>query len=142
MNFVEIDGEFIKFLSDADSHRFLGNSICTSATERVITEFRNRKRVTWVAFAKYKVVLLNHNVSLQLRLKYLFASIGPTILFGIQVMSMSKVQFHEIDRIQLKIMISMLDSVGGRRALERDNEAYESCSDVWTSLIFIVSFDT
>ena len=112
LNFVEIDDEFVKVLSDADSHRYLGKLLCTSATERVVTEFRNRKRAAWAAFAKHKAVLLDHNVSLKLRLKYFDASIDPAILFGTPVMPMTKVQLQEMDRIQKKMLRRI---VGWRR---------------------------
>ena len=104
MNFVEIDSEFVKVLSDADSHRYLGKLLCTSATERVVTEFRNRKRAAWAAFAKHKAVLLDHNISLKLRLKYFAAHIGPVILFGTPVVPMTTIQLDEIDKIQRKTM--------------------------------------
>ena len=81
LNFVEIEGEFVKVLDEVDSHRYLGKLLCTSITERTITEFRNRKRAKWTTFAKHKAILLDHNVPLQLRLKYFCASIRPTMLF-------------------------------------------------------------
>ena len=112
LNFVEIDGEFVKVLSDADSHRYLGKLLCTSATERVVTEFRNRKRVAWADFAKHNAVLLDHNVYLKLRLKYFATSIGSAILFGTPVMPMTKVQLQEMDRIQRKMLRR---TVGWRR---------------------------
>ena len=99
LNLIEIDGEFVKVLSDADSHRYLGKIFCTSTTERVVIEFRNRKRAAWATFAKYKAILLYHNVSLKLRLKYFATNIGPTILSRTQIISMTKIQLQEIDRI-------------------------------------------
>ena len=112
LNVVEIDNEFVKVLNDADSHRYLEKLLCTSATERVVTEFRNRKRNLWTDFVKHRLMLLDHNVFLKLRLKYFVASIGPTILFRTQVMRMSKVQLQEMDRIQRKMMRRI---VGWRR---------------------------
>ena len=84
LNFVEIEGEFVKVLDDTDSHRYLGKLLCKSTTERIITEFRSRKRAVWAAFAKHKAVLLDHNVSLQLRLKYFCARNGPAMLFELR----------------------------------------------------------
>ena len=94
----------MKVLDDTDSHRYLGKLLCKSTTERIITEFRSRKRVAWAAFAKHTAILLDHNVSLQLRLKYFNACIGPAMLFGTPVISKSKIHLQEIYRIQRKMM--------------------------------------
>ena len=101
-------------LSDADSHTYLAKLLRTSATERVVTEFRNRKHAVWAAFAKHQTILLDHNASLKLRLKYIAASIGPAILFGTLVMPMTKVHLQEMGRIHRK----MVRHIVGRRRMD------------------------
>ena len=53
LNVVEIDNEFVKVLNDADSHRYLEKFLCLSATELVVTEFRNRKLAAWTNIKQY-----------------------------------------------------------------------------------------
>ena len=95
LNFVEIEGEFMEVLDDTNSHRYLEKLFCISITERIIIEFRSRKRAAWAVFAKHKAVLLDHNLSLQLRLKYFSACIGHAMLFGTLVMPMSKIHLQK-----------------------------------------------
>ena len=104
LNFVEIDDEFVKVLNDTDYLRYLEKFICTSAIERVVIEFRSRKLVVWAVFVKYGAILLYHNLSLKLRLKYFVANIGPAISFGKPIIQMTKVQLQEMDRTQRKMM--------------------------------------
>ena len=90
LNFVEIGNEFVKILNDTDSHRYLGRLLCTSASDRIKKEIRNRQRAAWASFHKHKSVLLDHHVSLELRLKYFDACVGPTILFRMIVFLMTR----------------------------------------------------
>ena len=41
LNFVEIDGEVLKLLSDTDSHSYLGKLLYMYVAEYIITEFKN-----------------------------------------------------------------------------------------------------
>ena len=62
LNCFELDDEFVKVSNDTDYHRYLGKLLCTSATGRVITGFRNRKRTAWETFANHKAIYLDHNI--------------------------------------------------------------------------------
>ena len=114
LNFVEIGSEFVKILNDTDSHRYLGRLLCTSASDRIKIEIRNRQRAAWASFHKHKSVLLDHHVSLQLRLKYFDACVGPTILFGMVVFPMTRCQIGDMDRLQLQ----MLRRIDGWRRID------------------------
>ena len=114
LNFVEIGSEFVKILNDTDSHRYLGRLLCTSASDRIKIEIRNRQRAAWASFHKHKSVLLDHHVSLQLRLKYFDACVGPTILFGMVVFPMTRSQIGDMDRLQLQ----MLRRIDGWRRID------------------------
>ena len=74
INVIEIFGELIKILDEEDSHRYLGRQLCTSPSDRVNIEVNNRIRAAWGAFRKHKCVLLDHNISVRLRLKMVAAS--------------------------------------------------------------------
>ena len=90
INVIEIFGELIKILNEEDSHRYLGRQLCTSPSDRVNIEVHNRIRAAWGSFHRHKCVLLDHNISLRLRLKMITASVGPVLLFGTSVLLMSK----------------------------------------------------
>ena len=104
LDFVEIGNEFVKVLSDTDSHRYLGRLLCTSASDRVKIEIRNRQRAAWASFHKHKSALLDPHVSLQLRLKYFDACVGPTILFGMVAFPMTRNQIEDMDRLQRQML--------------------------------------
>ena len=117
LNFTEISGEFVKILDDDESHKYLGKQLSSSASSRASIEFSNRKRSAWASFHKHKSVLLDHSVSLRLRLKYFDACIGPAMLFGMSVLPMTKGRLQELDRIQRKMMRRI---VGWRRIEDED----------------------
>ena len=117
LNFTEISGEFVKILDDDESHRYLGKQLSTSPSLRATIEFYNRKRAAWASFHKHKSVLLDHNVPLRLRLKYFDACIGPSILFAIAVLPMTKGRLQELDKLQRKILRRI---VGWRRIENED----------------------
>ena len=79
LNFVEIEDGFVKVLSDDESHRYLGRLLSISASSRWNIECRNRIRAAWAAFHKHKSVLLEHQLSIKLRLKYFDAYVGPAL---------------------------------------------------------------
>ena len=107
----------MKFLDDDESHRYLGKQLSTSPSLRAHIEFSNRKRAAWASFHKHKSVLLDHNVPLRLRLKYFDASIGPSILFAIAVLPMTKGRLQELDKLQRK----MLRRIVGWRRIENED---------------------
>ena len=109
IDFVELNGEFVKILEENDSHRYLGKTNSTSAPNRHIIEIKNRKQVLWVTFGNYISFLLNRNVSLQLRLKYFDVCIGPALLFGTSVLPISKAQLQEFDRLHRKMLRRIVD---------------------------------
>ena len=65
IDFVELNGEFVKVLEENDSHRYLGKQLSTSASNRNGIEIKNRKQTGWIAFGKHMSNLLDRNVSLQ-----------------------------------------------------------------------------
>ena len=86
-------------MKDTHSHGYLGRLLCTSTSDRVKIEVRNRQQAEWASFHTNKSVLLDHHVSLQLRLKYFDACVGPTILFGMAAFPMTRGQIEDMDRI-------------------------------------------
>ena len=104
-------------MSDANFHRYLGKLLCTSTTERVVTELRNRKRAVWAAVVKHTTILLDHNVSLQLRLKYFNIGIAPAMLFAIIISSMIKTRLQELNRLLRK----MLTRIIGKRRIDNED---------------------
>ena len=69
MNVTELDEDFVKVLDDNESHRYLGNNFSISSSDRNIIEIKCRKQAAWIAFGKHMNLLLDRNISLQLRLK-------------------------------------------------------------------------
>ena len=104
INVIEIFGELIKILDEEDSHRYLGRQLCISPSGRVNIEVNNRIRAASGAFRKHTCVLLDHNISLRLRLKMFTASIGPALLFGTSVLPMTKHHLQKFDILQRKMM--------------------------------------
>ena len=94
----------MKVLSDDESHRYLGRLRSISASSRSNIEFRNRIRAAWAAFHKHKSVLLEHKLSIKLRLKYFDACVGLALLFGTAVLPLSRFQYAEFDKFQMKMM--------------------------------------
>ena len=99
----------MKVLSDDESHRYLGRLLSTSASSRSNIEFRNRIRAAWAAFHKHKSVLLEHKLSIKLRLKYFDACVGPALLFGTAVLPLSRFQYAEFDKFQRKMLRRIVD---------------------------------
>ena len=91
-------------MKDTDSRRYLGRLLCTSASDRVTIEVRNRRRAAWASFHKHISVLLDDHVSLQLRLKYFDICIGPMILFGMAVFPTTRGQIEDMDRLQRQML--------------------------------------
>ena len=94
----------MKVLHDTDSHRYLGRLLCTSASNRIHIEIRNNQRTTWASFRKHKSVLLDHHVSLQLRLKYVDSCVGPPILCRMTAFPMTRGRIEDMDRLQRQIL--------------------------------------
>ena len=92
INVIEIFGEFIKILVEEDSYRYLGRQLCLFPSDRVNIEVKNRTRASCGSFRKDKLILLDHIISLQLRLKILTA-----LLFGTSVLSMTKHHLQKFD---------------------------------------------
>ena len=107
----------MKILNDDESHRYLGKQLSTFPSLRAHIEFSNRKRAAWASFHKHKSVLLDHNVSLRLRLKYFDTSIAPSMLFAIIVLPMTKGRLQELDKLQRKMLRRI---VGWRRIINED----------------------
>ena len=102
----------MKVLSDDECHRYLGRLLSTSASIRSNIEFRNRVRAAWTAFHKHKSVLLEHQLSIKLHFKYFDTYVGPALLSGTAVLSLSRFQYLEFDKLPTKILRHM---VGWRR---------------------------
>ena len=113
IHFTEIGGDFVKIVGDDDSHKNLGRLLSTSPSNRINMEFQNRQRAAWASFHKQKSILLDHNVSLHLRLKYFDACVGPAFLFGIAVLPLSRFQIQKMDILQRKMLRRI---VGWRRS--------------------------
>ena len=99
-------------MNEEESHRYLGRQLCTSPSHRINIEFQNRVRTAWAAFHKHKCVLLDHNISLRLRLKMFTASIGPALMFGTPVLPMTKHHLQQLNILQRKMLRRI---VGWRR---------------------------
>ena len=104
IGFAELDDDFVMVLDDNESHRYLGKKLSISGTNRNLIEFKSRKQIAWMAFGKHIKFLLDHNISLQLRLKYLDACVGPAILFWTVVLPMTRTQLQDLDRLQRKML--------------------------------------
>ena len=117
IGFAELDDDFVMVLDDNESHRYLGKKLSISGTNRNLIEFKSRKQIAWMAFGKHIKVLLDHNISLQLRLKYFDACVGPAILFGTAVLPMTRTQLQDLDRLQRK----MLRRIVGWRRIEGED---------------------
>ena len=61
--------------------------------------------------------LLDHNVSLHLRMKYFDACVGPALLFGMAVLPLSRFQIQKMDILQRKMLRRI---VGWRRSEGED----------------------
>ena len=80
-----------------------------SASDRNLIEIKSRTQIAWMAFDKHIKVLLDRNISLQLRLKYFDACVGPAILFGTIVLQMTRTQLQDFDRFQRKMFRRIVD---------------------------------
>ena len=76
----------MKILVEGDSHRYLTRQLCTFSLDRINIKFQNRSRAAWAAFHKHKCVVLDHNISLRLRLNMFTPSIGPALMIGTPVL--------------------------------------------------------
>ena len=91
---------FVMVLDDNESHLYRENKIFISDTNRNLIEFKSREQIAWMTFGKHIKVLLDHNISLQLQLKYFDACVGPAIPFGTAILPMPKIQLQDFDRLQ------------------------------------------
>ena len=60
----------MKILDDIGSHPYLGKKLSLNGSVRVAIECNYRKKYAWIAFLKHKIVVLDRNNSVGLRLKF------------------------------------------------------------------------
>ena len=104
LNFIEIARKFIKIFDDDDSYKYFEKQISSSISPFAVIDVSNRKRSASASFHKHKSVVLDHNVSPRLRLKYFDTCIAPALLFGMSVLSMTKGRLQELDTMQRNMM--------------------------------------
>ena len=80
-------------------------------------EMVNRRKSVWAAFHKHKKVLLNHQLSLKLRLRLFDVCCSPVALFGFGVLPMTAKQLKSLVVIQRRMLRSI---VGCRRVADED----------------------
>ena len=97
-SFIDIDGEFIDVVPSNAAHKYLGRMLSLDASKRVGLEVSFRKRCAWSAFHKHRKTLLNHDISLALRLKLFDAVVTPSALFCIHVLPFTKSAQNEAPR--------------------------------------------
>ncbi len=68
-SFVEIAGEMVEALSATDTHKHLGRKLSGDLTGRAKAEIAHRMGLAWMKFNQHRGTLVNHNVSVSLRLR-------------------------------------------------------------------------
>ena len=68
-SFIDIDGDFVDVVQSNASDKYLGRMINLSMNQRVNIELAFRKKYAWSSFHKHRRTLLNHDMSLGLRIK-------------------------------------------------------------------------
>ena len=116
-SFIDIDGEFIDVVPSNAAHKYLGRMLSLDASKRVGLEVSFRKRCAWSAFHKHRKTLLNHDISLALRLKLFDAVVTPSALFCIHVLPLTKSQRSSIGACQRRMIRSIC---GWRRIADED----------------------
>lgn len=106
-SFIDIDGEFIDVVQSDAAHKYLGRMLSLNANNRVQLEVAFRKRCAWSAFHKHRQTLLNHDISLALRLKLFDAVVTPSALFCLHVLPLTKCQRSSIGACQRRMLRSI-----------------------------------
>ena len=118
-SFIDIDGEFVDVISRDRSHKYLGRMINLSSDHRVNLELTFRKKCAWAAFHKHRRTLLNHDISLGLRLKLFDSVVSPAALFCLHTLPISKSQLTSFGACQRR----MLRSICGWRRIDGEDWA-------------------
>ena len=118
-SFIDIDGDFVDVISFDGSHKYLGRMINLSADNRVKIELDFRKKCAWSAFHKHRRTLLNHDISLGLRLKLFDSVVSPAALFCLHTLPLTKSQLSTLGACQRR----MLRSICGWRRVEGEDWA-------------------
>ena len=109
VNFVEIDGDFVKVWRPEEHHRYLGRQPSLSPGTRLEAEFNYRKDRAGVSFHKHKKMRLNQNVSLRNRTRFFDICVSPAMTFSLAVFPMTKTKYQEMDRVQNKCSEELSD---------------------------------
>ena len=62
------------------------------------------------SFQQAQELLLEHQLSIQLCLKYFIAYVRPALLFGTIVLPFSRFQYLEFDKLQNQVLRRIVDS--------------------------------
>lgn len=114
---IQVDGQIIEILNEDEAHRYLGRKINLGSDQRHSFEIDSRISSAWGAFHKYKKTLLNHDISLRLRLKLFNACVTPVALFGLASLPLTRKQLEQFAIVQRK----MLRSIVGWKFERADN---------------------
>ena len=104
VSFVDIAGDIVEVLDIVNHHRHLGKHLSLRLDGRSQVEVKHRIHQAWGAFRKHRMILLNHDIALPLRLKFFDASISPCILFAMSILPLSKTQIESICVVQRKML--------------------------------------
>jgi hypothetical protein len=61
---------------------------------RTNVEFDHRLHAAWARFHKYRYSIFNKHVSLKLKLWFFDSVVPPTAMFGLAVLTLTKLQIH------------------------------------------------
>ena len=116
-SFIDIDGDFVDVVQSNASHKYLGRMINLSMNQRVNIELVFRKKCAWSSFHKHRRTLLNHDISLALRLKLFDSVVSPAALFCLHVLPLNKSQLTSLGACQRR----MLRSICGWRRIDGED---------------------
>ena len=116
INFVEIGNMMIQILDYTESHRYLGRQLAVDRARRSEIENHFRIRQAWAKFHTNRKWLCNTLIPIKHRLQLFVAIVEPTILFGLDVLPISKADLKRLGALQRR----MLRRIIGWRRSESD----------------------
>ena len=77
--------KYIENMHGEQIHRYLNRTLVGDLVLRTDLELDHRLRVVWAKFHKYKSIILNKHVSLELGFIFFHSVVPPTATFGLAV---------------------------------------------------------
>eukprot|EP00973_Karenia_brevis_P007172 972592-Karenia_brevis.AAC.1 len=124
---MQIAGETVEVLSGDHCHKYLGRKLNLGSKQRQQFEIDFRHKQAWAAYHKFQHCLVNHQISLKLRLKLFDAVIPPTALFGLGAITMTAHQRESFGILQRKMLRNIVG--WSRKADETWEETMHNMQD-------------